>query len=273
MKGNILSRWLLTALVLAGTHKAYPQGLPKTQPKLITIFEEEVKVGRGPEHAKHESGFPAAYEKAKSPYYYLAMTSVTGHSEAWYISPWESHAAIGDSMKREDSDPFLSAELARLGRLDAEYINSFRIVQAAARTELSFGTFPDLSKARFFEVTTFRIRPGHEQQFEEASKAYLAAAGRSAPKASYRIYEVMAGMPSPTILIISSVEKYADFDQTFADDKAIWKGATPEEMAVLQKFASEGLVSSESNRFRVDPVQSYVSKETRAQDPEFWNPK
>jgi hypothetical protein len=108
----------------------------KTQPNLITIFQEDVKVGRGSEHAKHESGFPAAYEKAKSPYYYLAMTSVTGQSQAWYISPWESHAAIGDSMKREDSDPFLSAELARLGRRTLNCINSFRSLEAARTDEL-----------------------------------------------------------------------------------------------------------------------------------------
>ena len=273
MKSIVLSQWLLTALVLAANHKANAQGLPKTQPNLITIFQEDVKVGRGPEHAKHEAGFPAAYEKSKSPYYYLAMTSVTGHSQAWYISPWESHAAIGESMKREDSDPVLSAELARLGRLDAEYINSFRIVQAAARTDLSFGAFPDLNKTRFFEITTFRIRPGHEPQFDEAAKVYAAAAKRVAPKTSYRIYDVMAGMPAPTIIIISSVEKYADFDQTLADGKAIWKGFTPDEMGVMQKFATEGLISEESNRFRLDPGQSYVSKETRAQNPEFWNPK
>ena len=80
-------------------------------------------------------------------------------------------------------------------------------------------------------------------------------------------------MPAPTILIISSVEKYADFDQKLADGMAIWKGVRPGEMGVIQKFAADGLISEESNRFHVDPVQGYVSKETRAPDPGFWNPK
>ena len=57
---------------------AVAQDLPKTQPKILTIYREEVKVGRAAEHAKHEAGWPAAYEKAKSPIYYLALTSMTG---------------------------------------------------------------------------------------------------------------------------------------------------------------------------------------------------
>ena len=39
---------------------ASAQGLPKTQPKFITIIREEVKVGRNDEHARLESGWPAA---------------------------------------------------------------------------------------------------------------------------------------------------------------------------------------------------------------------
>ena len=38
-------------------------------------MREEVKISRSAEHAKHEAGFPAAYEKGKSPDYYLAMAS------------------------------------------------------------------------------------------------------------------------------------------------------------------------------------------------------
>jgi len=41
----------------------------------------------------------------------------------------------------------------------------------------------------------------------------------------------------------------------------------------LQKFMLEGVVNVETQRFRLDPGQSYVPKETRAQDPAFWMPK
>ena len=158
---------------------AIAQTLPTSQPNMITIVREEVKLGRDADHAKVEAGWPAAYEKAKSPDYYLAMTSMTGAPEAWYVTAYASHAAIGDSLKREDGDAVLTAELTRLRRADADMITSVRVMQARARTDLSYGAYPDLAKQRFFEMTWFRVRPGHELQFEAAGKAYGAAAKRT----------------------------------------------------------------------------------------------
>ncbi len=266
-------RTLPLMLLIGGTGVAVAQTLPTSQPNVLVIVREDVKVGRAADHAKIEAGWPAAYERAKSPTYYLALTSMTGPPEAWYLVAHESHAALGDSLKREDDDPVLSAELARLSRADAEVINNVRTLQAMARKDLSHGAFPDIGKARFFEVTWFRVRPGHEAQFTAAGKAYAAAAKRAGTTTTYRVYEIMAGVPGPTYLIISSVESFAAFDQMMADGEKTMKGASAEESATLGKLMAEGVVNVESQRFRVDPLQSYVPKETRAQDPAFWMPK
>ena len=117
------------------------------------------------------------------------------------------------------------------------------------------------------------MRPGHEAQFEEAAKAYTAARKRAASNAGYRVYQVLAGMPGSTFLIISSVEDYAGFDQMLAADMATWAETTAEEKEMLQKAAAEAVITSESNRFKLDPRQSYVPKETREKDPTFWMPK
>lgn len=65
----------------------------------------------------------------------------------------------------------------------------------------------------------------------------------------------------------TSVENYEDFDATTAAYQETSRAMTPQGMEVRHKFLSEGLISSEMNRFRLDPRQSYVSKETRATDP------
>jgi hypothetical protein len=247
--------------------------LPTSQPNLLTITREEVKLGRDADHAKVEAGWPAAYEKAKSPDYYLAMTSITGAPEAWYVAPYASHGAIGDSMKRDDADPVLTAELTRLRRADADMINSVRTIQARARTELSYGAYPDIGKQRFFEITWFRVRPGHEAQFEVAAKAYGSAAKRAGVAAAYRVYEIVAGIPGPTYLIFSSMTSMGELDQAMMDGDKIMKGATPDEGNALQKLMLEGVLNVETQRFRLDPVQSYVPKATRDQDPAFWIPK
>lgn len=247
--------------------------LPTSQPNLITIVREEVKLGRDADHAKVEAGWPAAYEKAKSPDYYLAMTSMTGAPEAWYVTAYASNAAIGDSMKRDDADAALTAELVRLRRADADMINSVRTIQARARTELSYGAYPNMAKQRFFEITWFRVRPGHELQFEAAAKAYGSSAKRAGVAAAYRVYEIVAGVPGPTYLLFSSMASMGELDQAMMDGEKIMKAANQDEGTALQKLMLEGVINVETQRFRLDPVQSYVPKATRDEDAAFWTPK
>lgn len=248
---------------------AQATGLPTTQPSMVTIIREQVKVGRAADHARIESGWPAAYGRANSPDYYLAMTSMTGTPEAWYLIPSANHAAYAETMRR---DVGMQEELDRLSRADAEVLDGIRTIQAMARPDLSMGAFPDLSKQRFWEISIVRVRAGHEQDFDAAAKAYGTAAQRSAPNAQYRIYQVIAGMQTPTFIIFSSVANYGEFDQMFADGMKTMQNATAAEQAALQKFSTDATLSWETNRFRLDPKQSYVSREVRATDPAFWGP-
>ncbi len=262
----------LTAVVALGG-RTLAQSLPTSQPNMLQIIIEDVKVGHDADHARTEAGWPAAFEKAKSPYYNLGLVSLTGRGEAWFIVPFESNNAFGDSLKRSADDPMLAAELARLSRADAEHIAGARTIFAAARKDLSRGQFPDTGRQRFWEITTFRVRPGHESEFEAAGKAYGAAAARATPDMSYRVYEVVAGMPMPTYMIFGSVVAFGDFDKSDADNNAVMKALNKDEMATMQKFATDAVLSEEVTRLRVDPAMSYVPKEVRAQDPAFWMPK
>ena len=267
-------RVVLAAAFLGYAVGASAQGsLPTSQPNFLTIVREEVKLGRAGDHERIEAGWPAAYEKAKSPDYYLAYVSTTGRTEAWFVAPFDSYKALGESVKRENDNAVLSAELKRLQRADADVLNNLTIIQARGRKDLSMGAFPELAKTRLVEITIFRVRPGHERGFEDAAKAYGSAAKRSAPGTSYRVYEVIAGMPGPTYLVFSSTQSFADMDKAEEEGMATMKNATPEERTTLEKFSADGLVNVETQRFRIDPGMSYVPKETRAADPAFWMPK
>ena len=98
-------------------------------------------------------------------------------------------------------------------------------------------------------------------------------ASRGAPDMSWRVYMVSAGMPGPTYLVFSTVESFGDLDKSMAAGDGIMKSATPAEMAILNKFSLESVVSTVSNRYRLDPKMSFVSAETKAMDPAFWNKK
>ena len=168
----------------------------------------------------------------------------------------------------------LSAEVERLGKADAEFLTDIQILQAAARPDLSYGAFPDISKVRFYEITEFQVKPGHESGFATVAKAYAAAAAKAAPKASWRTYEVMAGAPSGTFFVLSSYESFGALDRAMADGMSMTNSFSADDSITAQKFAAEGYVSApETNRYRLDPVQSYVSRAVREKDTAFWMPK
>ena len=264
---------VLPVLLAGGGAVAFAQSMPTTQPKFLHIFREQVKMGRSADHSRWEAGYPAAFEKAKFPDTYIALESVTGPPEVWYVAPFGSQAAFGESLAKQDADAALTAELERLSRGDAEFVSETNAIEAVGRPELSYGAFPDLAKMRFWEITTFRAKLGHSEDFAAAAKAWASASARTAPSVSWRTYEVVGGAPSGTFLVFSSYGAFADFDKAMADGEATWKGLTFEERSALQKYDGEAALSTVTNRFRLDPRQSYVPAETRQKDPAFWMPK
>jgi hypothetical protein len=269
---SIISRFTPALLVLGSAGTAVAQGMPTSQPGYLTVYREYIKTGRAAEHAKIEAGWPAAFEKAGSPTNYLALASMTGGNEVWFLAPSASYAAMEADMKRNDANPVLTAELERLSRADAEAVDEVRTMLLRARPDLSMGAFPNLAKVRYYEVSTFRIRIGQQQAFEAASKTWIASAKRNAPNTAYRTYGLVAGGMGATYVIFTSFESYADLDRMTADGDKVWAGMTPDELAVMDKAAS-GIMNIETEHYRVDPTMSYVDKATRDQDPAFWMPK
>jgi hypothetical protein len=260
-------------LVAGVSATALAQGVPTTQPMFLNIYREQVKPARGAEHAQWEAGWPAAAEKFKSPNNYLALAAITGPQEVWYVGSYASQAAFGQTTAWEDAQPGLTTEFDRLSKGDAEFLAEASALQAVAVPELSHGAFPDIGKMRFWEISTWRIRLGHEAAWAAATKTYKAAAARSAPNANWRTYRVVAGAPDGTYLIFSSVASFGDFDKMMADGDATMKGATAEEMGVLDKFIKESVLNQSTNRYRLDPKQSYVDAATKAKDLAFWTAK
>jgi hypothetical protein len=271
MKKSYLSLTLLT-LAASGATSLFAQGIPTKQPTFLHIFRESVKTGRAGDHEKWEAGWPAAFEKAKSKFTYVAFSSITGPQEVWFVSPLANQAAFADMVALEN-DPTLAPELERLSKGDAEFISDLSALQAVAVPDLSHGAFPDISKMRYYEITTFHVKPGYYQEWVAASKAYASAAARSAPNASWRTYDVVAGAPGGTYLVFSSVESFAEFDRMAAEGEATWKGMTADESAALGKFMREGLAKTVTQRFRIEPAMSYVDAATKAKDPAFWGKK
>jgi hypothetical protein len=257
--------WSIPGIIMA------QNPVPTTQPAVLIIYREDVKVGHGAEHENVEAGWPAAYAKVKSPNSYIAITSITGAPEAWFLAPYANWKGLGDAVKL-DGDPAIAPELARLQKADAEHISTARGIHLVGRPDLSTGTFPSVAKNRFYEITIFRVRSGHEQEFEGIARIFQAAYKKTAPEASWRLYQVVAGMPGPVYMVFSSQQALADLDALQARGMAVMGSFSADEQKALQKFASEGLINSETQRFAVSGRMSYVDDATAATDPNFWRP-
>ena len=188
MRKSTLSLTLL-ALVAGTAATALAQGVPTTQPKFLNIFREQLKPGTAG-RAREVGGGLAGRLREGEVAVQLHRAPVDHRPLGGLVRlPLANQAAYGEMMATEDKDPALAAELERLNKGDAEFRAEESALQAVAMPELSLGAFPAIGKMRYYEITTFRVRPGHYEAWVAATKAYMAASARSAPNASWRTYE------------------------------------------------------------------------------------
>src|SRR5436309_13799 len=115
------------------------------------------------------------------------MRCVLRPADTWAASAFDKRLIFAE----------LSAEIKRLSKADAAHVSAGRSTHLIARTDLSAGSFPSIAKSRFYEMTWFRVRPGHQQEFEAVAKKFGAAYKKAAPQSGYRVYQVAAGVVGP----------------------------------------------------------------------------
>jgi len=258
-----------TSIVLA------QEQAPSSPPKVIQIFREEVKPGKGAAHEKIEAGWPSAFASVKSPTHYIAMVSVTGPSEAWFVSGFDSLAAWEKDRLDNEKNAALTAQLDQLGEKDGEVLSGVRSIVARYREDLSYRPGGvNIGQMRYFYVTTFRIRPGHENDYTEANKIVRAAHEKANVPEHWAVFQIISGMPSGTYLSFQPLKSLAEVDAFPETHGKAYQEATGEEgQRKLRELANAGTLSSETSIFLFNPKMSYVSQEVASADPDFWTAK
>lgn len=242
-------------------------------PKVLSIFREEIKAGRGTAHAKLETGYVRALQKAKWPVYSLAMTATAGGTDAWFVSAYDSFAAMEKDRQSMDKNAQLSADFERLDGLDAEFRTGQRGILCSLNEELTIGGSFDVSQMRYFAVNTVRVRPGHDQEYQEARKILAEAVKKADPSAHSVFYAVRAGMPSGTYLIFTPRKSLAEMDPNPTVAKAVRDAMGDDGANRRQKLLADSVISTETSIYAFSPMMSYVSKEFAKSGGDFWTPK
>jgi len=267
---------LAVCLLVSGALPVLAQQAPPRPPNVLQIFREEVKPGKGAAHEKVEMGWPRAFAKANSSTYYLAVTSISGPTEAWFITGYDSLAAWEKDSWANDSNPTLSAELQQLSAQDGELLSGVRSVVANYREEMSYqpsGT-PPLGQMRYFYVTTVRVRPGHESEYEQINKITREAHQKANIPERWSAWQVNYGMPRGTFIIFQPLKSLADVDAFPQTHGEAYQATIGEEGAKkLRELTNSAILTSETNIVAFSPKMSYPRKEWVEADRQFWTPK
>jgi len=235
--------------------------------RILRIVREDVKSGKGAEHAKIEAAYARAFGKAGFANYF-GMESVTGPNQALFVEMFDSWASIENGLSMMSSQP-LRSEIAPLSPQDGDLLHSDSSVVASLQTTLSYlpGT-PNPAGMRFVDVFTIRIHSGNGPEFEEWAKLLNAARGKTGWKGRAAVYKVESGAPEITYLILTPVTSLRELDSR-PDETAMKRS---EDLARFRKIAKEMTIESGYALFAINPKMSNPPKAWIDADPGFWKP-
>ena len=244
-------------------------------PNVLQVFIESVKVGKGTAHEKLEMGWPQAFRKAKWPTHYIGTTTATGMPEAWFLSGYESFAALETDQQNVGKNAALSRELERLAGLDGDLLSNTRGILAVYKPALSYRAAVDIGKTRYFSLNIVTLKPGYDSAFADTRKLILDAHEKANLDEHFAVYQVVSGIPGPAYLIMIPMQSLKEVDEFMAGhDSKPYRDAIGEAgRKQLQEFARTGMVSGENRLLAFSPKMSYPSDEWVASDPEYWKPK
>lgn len=273
LTGSKLALFALLVVGMSGIAAGQDEPTGMMPPKVLAITREYTKPGKsGTAHEKTESAFVQAMTRAKWPTHYLAVESLSGKARALFLTGYDSFEAWEKDTLASEKDTSLSAELDRAWAADGELLSETDGIVLAFREEYSLRPQVDIPHMRYFEISLYQVRHGHEKDWEQIVKL-VTAAYEKIPDAHWAAYACVYGLPETTYVIFNPIKSAAEIDKTFAEGKEFEAVMGEEGMKTLAELSAAAIESSQTNLFAFNPRMSYVSDDWVKADPEFWKPK
>jgi hypothetical protein len=237
--------------------------------KVMQIIREEIKAARSTAHGRAEQAYVRAFRAAKAPVYYVGLRSVTGPTEAWFLSSYDSYAALEEENDMVAKNPSLSRALETADDQDAPFRTNTRTIVAELQDELSYRMRPSVQDMRYIHVTTIRVRPGWGTAFEDVRKLAKAAHEKANVDEHWAIYHVVSGMSAGTYLMLQGSMSLKEED-TDAHTQAYRDAMGDDGRAKAQQFQRDGVLGTETALFEISPQMSNVPDEWLKARPDFW---
>lgn len=243
-------------------------------PKVLVIQREYVKPGRtGMVHEKSEASFVRAMAAAKWPTHYFGMTALSGPSRALFLVGYDSFAAWEKDNTATAHDATLSTALDRAAMTDGDLLSSYDSSVWTYSDEYSLNASVKIADMRYMELTVFRVRPGHRQEWTELVNLYKDAYAKI-PNAHWATFEAMYNADSDDeFLVANPMRSMSEIDQNMLDGKQMEAALGPDGMKKLGALSAACVEAVRTNLFQFNPKMSYVPDEWIKADPGFWRVK
>jgi hypothetical protein len=242
-------------------------------PKVLTVFREFVKPGKsGAIHEKSESAFVQAMSRAKWPTHYFAVSSITGKPRVLFLTGYESFEAWEKDVQATQKNATLSAALDRATVADGDLLTEHDSSALIYHDEYSLNATVDIAHMRYFEISLYRVRPGHDGDWDTIVKM-VKAAYQKIPDVHFATYFAAFGQEGTTYVVFTPLKSGADIDKGFDQDKQFAANMGEEGMKKFSELLASTIEFSQHNLFSFTPAMSYPPDEWVKADPEFWKPK
>jgi hypothetical protein len=264
----------LVALLVLGTASlaaAQEKSMAMAPPKVLSVIREVVKPGKsGSAHEKTERAFVEAMTAANSPNHYIALDALTGVSRSLFLSGYDSFAQWEERQKADQKNASLSNTLDRAAEADGALLSSYEAGMFVLREDQSYNTSGGLAHVHYFEITVYRLKPGHDADWDEIVKLVKPALIKANPDDNWAMYERAYGAGGPAFAVFHVMKSAAEIDQGYATSPKFAAAMGPEGMKKLSELSAAAIESSETNLFIINPRESYAQPELISADPEFW---
>lgn len=245
-------------------------------PAVIQLIREEVKPGKGPAHEKSESMWAAAYKKADLKYYYLATTTLSGPSEAWFFAAFDSMGDVEKANEALAANKAVQAEVDRIGVSDGDMLSGTRSTFLFYNSELSYHPNFNVGDYKYFMVDTVKLKPGHFDQFAALRKTVNEAHEKAGLDEHMLVYTVGLGGPGGTVLVFQPVKSMAEYDsmgKTHGKGSAYYETFGDENRKSMTAYARDDQQFFQRDFLAISPAMSVMSEKVMAANPTFWKPK
>lgn len=242
-------------------------------PKVLLIQREFLKPGKGGSvHEKSESAFVQAFARAKWPTHYFAVSALTGKPRVLFLVGYDSFEAWEKDNAAMGKNKALSAALDHAIAADGDLLSETDQGVFTYDEAESLNGPVDIAHMRFFEISVYRLKPGHRHDWEELVKL-VKSAYEKIPDTHWAVFNGMYGPEGATYLVFVPMKSAKEIDEGFAKDKQFAEALGEDGMKKLAELEQAAVESTQSNLFQFSPSMSYPRDEWVKADPEFWKPK